>query len=117
MCVSCVNECDDDEEDDDDSGGGGAYLLAADVKKTPDVSPATDLNCPGTTDRIRAQSPVPSPALIHVHHQCLQGASKHSSFGATPDTSVKEEAKGKSNQWLLVSHTTQVMLLHQNHQR
>lgn len=119
---------------DDDDDDGGAYLLAADIRKTPDVSPAADLNCSGATsssslskptsttaagpDQTKVQSPVRSPALIEVNHQRLQGDSNRSSFGSGPYTTANREAKGKSNQLLLVSHMTQVTrLLYQDHQR
>lgn len=94
---------------------GGASLLAADVGKTPDVSAATDLNGPGATsstaagpDRTKVQSPVRSPAPIHVSHQPVQGDSNRSSCGSAAYTAPNQEARRKSNQWLLVSHMTQV---------
>lgn len=96
--------------------GGGAYLLAADVRRTPDVSPAADLTCPGATsttaagpDRTKVQSPVRSSAPVMVNHQHLHGDSKCSSFGSAPCTAANQEAKRKSDQWLLVSHMTQVI--------
>lgn len=100
---------------DDDDDDGGASLLAADVSKAPDVSAATDLSGPGATtstaagpDRTKVQSPVRSPAPLHVNHQPLQGDSSRSSRGTTAYTAPTWEAKQKSNQWLLVSHMTQV---------
>lgn len=118
----------------DDDDDGGAYLLAAEVRKTPDVCPAADLNCAGATssnslskpastsaagpDRTKVQNPDRSPALVDVDHRRLQGDSNRGSFGTAPYPAANQEAKRKSNQWLLVSHMTQVtLLLHQDHQR
>lgn len=120
--------------DNDDDDGGGAYLLAADIRKTPDVSPAADLNSAGATssnslpkptsttaagpNRTKVQSPVRSPALVGVNHQRLHGDSNCSSFGTALNTAASQEAVRRSTHWLLVSHMTQVTcLLYQDHQR
>ncbi|TWW60986.1 hypothetical protein D4764_05G0010760 [Takifugu flavidus] len=97
------------EGDDDDDDDGDAYLLAADIRKTPDVPPVTDLKCTGSTssnslsntgpkDWTKVQMPDLSPDLIYVNHEHLPGDSKCSSFVSAPYTIAKQKAKWKSNQ-------------------
>lgn len=109
------------EGDDDDDDDGGAYLLAADIRKTPDVSP--DLNCTsvsssnnlsnttnttaaGPKDWTKVQIPDLSPDLININQEHLPGDSICRSVASAPYTDANQEAKWKSNQWLVVSHMT-----------
>lgn len=109
------------EGDDDDDDDGGAYLLAADIRKTPDVSP--DLNCTsvsssnnlsntnsttaaGPKDWTKVQIPDLSPDLININQEHLPGDSIRRNVASAPYTDASREAKWKSNQWLVVSYMT-----------